>query len=743
MMGTKRRRLALSCVDCRKRKVKCGRETPACVRCVRGGYGDKCQYVAYDDRSTALPTPTDDSPEHRREGSAAGYESWTEDAETWQRSSAKAGNDINMDRITAQIIPHKRPAAQRSIEDLRERVVELEAYVRAAGSRPVSSEKYLGLGHPAGPGTGSFTDAMQEYERSLLRGRSFKTQYFGPSHAASLLLQFEDLSSFTRDILKRIHYFDKMKYHFKIVRGENAEASDSRQQRNFQALAAMVPAKERADALTQEYMDTFETTYRVLHVPSFYQRYEQFWSNPDNSSTDFVVQLLLVMAAVIAVVPGEVEGFVGRSSISRETATRWIESSETYLRHYSQKHTTLEYYQMHVLLVIAKRMNCYKVKREWTIAGSVLRLAMAAGLHREPTYLSSKISVFDQEMRRRLWFTILELEMQASSDRGMRASIAPDDWDVLPPLNVHDEDFNESTQSMPSTKPLTDFTRTSFLCKAVQHLPLRLDMLSRINNISRTLDLDAVMALDDRIRQILDGLPAWLDKPQTAVPRALARLQLFEFLLPLHQSFALQSMVESRFFSSRCARRDAALTVMRVYVDLPESKRLSLTNLRDDNFRACLASCHDIVASGAEKFDFLQDSGLAIGLIEKTVQLFSQRVKILGQGFHSYWICSSALGLAHSKASPSLPREKFAQEAADRVIKLHDELMSLQQPGYAGSTFGEEVNEKAARLAAGDQMLSNTEQQPLYDFEGIDPFGGSIFDFNMADIWNVAAVPEF
>ncbi|KAI9871186.1 MAG: hypothetical protein M1823_008521, partial [Watsoniomyces obsoletus] len=105
-------------------------------------------------------------------------------------------------------------------------------------------------------------------------------------------------------------------------------------------------------------------------------------------------------------------------------------------------------------------MNCYKVKREWTIAGSVLRLAMAAGLHREPTYLSSKISVFDQEMRRRLWFTILELEMQASSDRGMRASIVLDDWDVLPPLNVHDEDFNESTQSMPPAKPLTDFTRT-------------------------------------------------------------------------------------------------------------------------------------------------------------------------------------------------------------------------------------------------------------------------------------------
>lgn len=145
-MGSKRRRLALSCVDCRRRKVKCGRETPACVRCVRGGLGEKCQYVAYDDRSGALPTPTEDGAENHHQGSP-GYESWTEETEAWQRSSKAAGD--NMDRLTAHTAPSKRPAAQRSIEELRNRVVEIETHVRAAGMRPVSSEKYLGLGHPA------------------------------------------------------------------------------------------------------------------------------------------------------------------------------------------------------------------------------------------------------------------------------------------------------------------------------------------------------------------------------------------------------------------------------------------------------------------------------------------------------------------------------------------------------------------------------------------------------------------
>ncbi|KAJ4498094.1 hypothetical protein C8R41DRAFT_819296 [Lentinula lateritia] len=34
-----------ACIDCRRRKVKCGGEFPSCKRCVRGGYGLDCQYV--------------------------------------------------------------------------------------------------------------------------------------------------------------------------------------------------------------------------------------------------------------------------------------------------------------------------------------------------------------------------------------------------------------------------------------------------------------------------------------------------------------------------------------------------------------------------------------------------------------------------------------------------------------------------------------------------------------------------
>ena len=71
-MGPKRRRLALSCVACRARKVKCDRTYPTCVRCQKGAV--TCDYVSYTKQDLALPTPSDESPHVRREVSV---ESWT------------------------------------------------------------------------------------------------------------------------------------------------------------------------------------------------------------------------------------------------------------------------------------------------------------------------------------------------------------------------------------------------------------------------------------------------------------------------------------------------------------------------------------------------------------------------------------------------------------------------------------------------------------------------------------------
>ena len=42
--GLKKRRPPLACIQCYGRKLKCGREMPACSRCVKTGHGHECTY---------------------------------------------------------------------------------------------------------------------------------------------------------------------------------------------------------------------------------------------------------------------------------------------------------------------------------------------------------------------------------------------------------------------------------------------------------------------------------------------------------------------------------------------------------------------------------------------------------------------------------------------------------------------------------------------------------------------------
>lgn len=624
--------------------------------------------------------------------------------------------------------------------------------MRGTGTPYVSSRPCFGIA--AAAGTSSDQNALQDHERCLLRGKGFKTQYFGPSHGASLLLQFEELSSFVKDILQRIPTLQKTRNLFKQQR---REAEQPLILPDFDSLVSLVPEQSRADVVVQEYFGTLETTYRVLHAPTFFRQYKKFWMSAKDSSPAFVVQLLLVCASVNSAVPGGTVGFVGRSSLNRDVSLKWIGVCATWLDLQSQKHVTLEVFQIRVLLMIAQRLNCVKIKREWTVAGQLLRQAMSMGMHREPTCLSKDISVFDQEMRRRLWCTVLELEVQASLDRGMGPSLGPFDWDSLPPLNLHDEDFDESTEKMPPARPMREFTRTSFLCIAHQHLPLRMEILSRINGLRVTVESDTAIELDQKIRQILDSIPTWSNDEAKSVSQGLSELLLYDLLVLIHQPFAIRADAQAQHFYSRVARRHAALSILKTFSDMRLSRALTFTHLRSDLFRASLALCHDIVVSVGSKADLVQDRNAAVKIIEQSVDLMEERIRSLGEGFYQYWITCSALGLVRSKMPPGNAADQIAQEAADRVVRLHGYLISQQiapvdQPttnsmedpamSTANTLVGMSGQQTPAQIQGQGQTLS--EIDPFMSVsDPFNVFSDTLFDFDLGDMWNLGGITQY
>lgn len=83
----------------------------------------------------------------------------------------------------------------------------------------------------------------------------------------------------------------------------------------------------------------------------------------------------------------------------------------------------------------------------WTMTGLLIRLAQALGLQRDGEQFG--LSPFETEMRRRLWWHIMHVDLRASDDHGSEPSIHESAFDTRFPLNINDEDISSSMREYP------------------------------------------------------------------------------------------------------------------------------------------------------------------------------------------------------------------------------------------------------------------------------------------------------
>lgn len=86
-----------------------------------------------------------------------------------------------------------------------------------------------------------------------------------------------------------------------------------------------------------------------------------------------------------------------------------------------------------------------KSRAVWTLLATAVRVAQALNLHVES--LGPTETFFNQQMRKRLWFTICLLDLQTSFDPDSRPLIPLEMTQSTLPLNVNDSDFDPSSDS--------------------------------------------------------------------------------------------------------------------------------------------------------------------------------------------------------------------------------------------------------------------------------------------------------
>jgi hypothetical protein len=336
---------------------------------------------------------------------------------------------------------------------------------------------------------------------------------------------------------------------------------------------------------------------------------------------------------------------------------------------------------------------------DWVTSGDLVRLAMASGMHRDPSLVTTgKVAVFEKEMKKRLWVTIMELELQSSFDSGLQSSLAALYWDSPAPANLPDDAFSTETQEMPASRPLEHFTSASYLCVSAQSIPLRLHLMQLLNDPTDRPQYSEVLQYDAKIYGILSSLPKW-DDPRATICTALLQLQLRQFLLNLHKPFAKLAPKNDQYVYSFTACVDSTGVMIGTHNELVSKGILALSIMRNDIIRVGLTlsqivymncALHGpVISSGPElalKSSYFADSQThfadmqstkqfapdmevslaavpqqsflartlcisAIDVLELAGQTYERKVMRMGTGYMEYWLLCAAIGMLPPSSS--------------------------------------------------------------------------------------------
>lgn len=356
-------------------------------------------------------------------------------------------------------------------------------------------------------------------------------------------------------------------------------------------LLQLVPERSRVEILVRLYFEHFEKTYRIIHKPTFWKQYDDFWRSPQSVPSGFIAVLLLVMAVVRCMIPEEKFTYSALGSSGHLEAVTWIHACEIWLDKQSQKHRTLETYQIMCLQIMASSASCYKTKRAYQNAENLVTYFRSAGMHRDPSLLDQRTTSFEREMRRRLWATVAEMELQASLDRGSASTLAAVFMDCKPPLNLNDEDISPDALDPPSEKQLHVYTPSSYQIIAARSLHLRISLCSIINDPSSQLQHEDVLQYEQQIIDTLNDIPKWTET-ESQNASILLNLQLRQFYIMLHSPFARQDQsMKSRY--SRMICLETSKYILDQHSKLISAGNFSMVLLREDIFTAALSICHN------------------------------------------------------------------------------------------------------------------------------------------------------
>ncbi|CAI4217155.1 unnamed protein product [Parascedosporium putredinis] len=735
----KRQRVRLSCLECRRRKLSCNRALP-CDRCIRSETPGRCQY---ETRSGKVINAASDynslPPDFRRLDTA--------------QSSIRERDHERIRKLEHEIVQlRKEMSRQRgSLEGSTPLATTSPSTQAGEQEAAVDETRISAQNLPFGAEKG---------ELRFVRFKEFRTRFLGPHSAAMAMAELTGLSPFMKETADELLRSVKLHDRKGKDRKRRTELREKLSMEPDLHLESLLPTKEESDALITVYLDIFEQLHRIIHIPTFRRDYARFWDPPEARPpgarrSAFTALVLSIMSISCCLYSHPTIKFVGMMSDNHSSAVKWVTAVDDWLARQSQKHRRLIHYQIACLLYLGKRVNTIKKKRFWTGAGALVQDGISLGLHRDTRHMAGKMSAYNQEMRRRIWATVQELDMQASFDFGLPTLLSQVHYDVAAPSNLDDNEFNEETVEIPHPGPQTTEPR-----------PLRTP--------NPPTDYDDIVQYTNNLMREIDALPSWDQNSGPAhsskkpiLAYTLLHIQLRQYILPMHQQYvktgASTASDSTRYQYSENVSYNAARDIVLLHDKLYEQGVQALNFLREDTLTTAIKLCSVTMLQPQGSTNMIMiNARHTVELIEKCIAMKEDR--LLRSGNYEPWgfvFLYGALGLlqahlnlksgADAKAS-AIEKLKTLQNKLSQVRRLTSPDDPLER-SMSSSSIGPSppmmtfqaataLGARAGLVGPTTPGMMMTPDFPLqsfpnnFDFQPFpEQFLGDFFNLNVPETW--------
>jgi hypothetical protein len=389
-------------------------------------------------------------------------------------------------------------------------------------------------------------------------------------------------------------------------------------------------------------------------------QYGKFWANPASMSVSWLAMLyaLMSLAAFAALSSGE------ENADARGTHMEMI---RLYQRCCTQSLVLSQYtrpgpYTIEAMLIYMEGeivMNKGDQVYAYILLGVTIRLALRMGLHRDSSKMGGNISACQGEMRRRLWHTLVQIDLLGSFQIGLPSMVQAVDSDTEYPRNLRDEDFNEESIELPDGRPMTEMTPILYtLCKG-RLIGIFGRIVAQANKISLP-SYDEVIHLDGLLDQALANVPSFFHRvpfefaitisPEILMIRFSLAILYQKSRCVLHRKYLMKERENHEFGYSKTVGLDASLELLRYQVEVHEAVQAGGPLSRDKWFIASL-SLHDFLLAATILYMIIIQSIEADGKYPSN-DVFKQCQHMIStlERSHGIWKSSSAFAVDSQQA---------------------------------------------------------------------------------------------